>query len=653
MGEDDLDVCDEALSQSHGSNHDNIPMITSMTVEPSSTAVEMAVAGDIPPASEEPLDDSSAMQQQQEMDKQQQIMFSSSLTTLLESLQQENEALKQENHALSVQVHQLSIEINELHKKLGDDLHTPAVSASVATAAAVGMDAMANHHSVSQEESAMDAVAAQELANYQSALTLSETQKSQLLHENHILRERCMQAGIPITDVVSSMVVAPPLATGHHQQHHHQQQQPLGVEEGEGHGNGGGVDVDVVVGGGASLGGHDHPVLPLEHQRELEHEQQAVASQKDGIERGEKTSRSQEKWESHFDRLVQYKRDHGNCLVPTSTELGRWLCRQRHNFKYKSLKEDRKERLMALDKTCLGERVAELGVYSGVDVSIECGGNGGDGGHEGDVGMDVSGGDVSVAMDGDQMVGSTAADNVKGNSATASWGATSTLMNAKTKYNYAYETKLHAKWNKFFKQLEDYKAENGHCNYPTMNGSLGRWISRQRTLYRSKKLKTDRYEKLVSIGFMFEDATALEFRGKLDQQWDDMYNRLVEHKESKGHCFDVPENLPLGKWLYRQRWLYRHGNLRKDRAEKLLAIGFEDKKVLKRASDDDDDGMSGEQSFKKKKRKMEVINNTHEYEPGPSEEDETLEQFDDADTQFKSETEKNTPSPSCGGVASV
>lgn len=61
-----------------------------------------------------------------------------------------------------------------------------------------------------------------------------------------------------------------------------------------------------------------------------------------------------------------------------------------------------------------------------------------------------------------------------------------------------------------------------------------------------------------------------------------MYTDLVGHKIKVGHCFDVPETNALGKWLYRQRWLFRHGNLRKDRAEKLLALGFEDKKVLKR-----------------------------------------------------------------------
>jgi hypothetical protein len=152
-----------------------------------------------------------------------------------------------------------------------------------------------------------------------------------------------------------------------------------------------------------------------------------------------------------------------------------------------------------------------------------------------------------------------------------------TIQN-KTKYNQEYEGKLHEKWNAFFTQLVEFKNKTGHANFPTMHGSLGRWISRQRTLYRQSKLKADRYEKLKDIGFMFEDATADEFQNKNDQAWLDMFRQLEEHKQKKGHCFDISESSKLGKWLYRQRWMYRKGNLRDDRAEKLLAIGFDERK---------------------------------------------------------------------------
>jgi hypothetical protein len=33
-----------------------------------------------------------------------------------------------------------------------------------------------------------------------------------------------------------------------------------------------------------------------------------------------------------------------------------------------------------------------------------------------------------------------------------------------------------------------------------------------------------------------------------------IYQNLLEQKETKGHCFNVPKTLPLGRWLRRQRW---------------------------------------------------------------------------------------------------
>jgi hypothetical protein len=135
---------------------------------------------------------------------------------------------------------------------------------------------------------------------------------------------------------------------------------------------------------------------------------------------------------------------------------------------------------------------------------------------------------------------------------------------------------------RLFVELVKYKEMNGHCNIPIVNVSLGSFITHQRILFRSKTLKADRYEKLVGIGFAFEDVTALEFKGKLDQQWQEMYQKRFEHKEMNGHCFNVPKTIPLGRWLRWQRWLYRNGNLREDRADQLLSVGFDDKHILKK-----------------------------------------------------------------------
>jgi hypothetical protein len=100
-------------------------------------------------------------------------------------------------------------------------------------------------------------------------------------------------------------------------------------------------------------------------------------------------------------------------------------------------------------------------------------------------------------------------------------------VNSKRKHNQAYESKLHVKWNRLFMELVDYKEKNGHCNIPYRNDSLQRWIERQRTLFRSNKLKEDRYEKLVGIGFTFVYKSNL---------CNTQFMELVKYKERNGYC---------------------------------------------------------------------------------------------------------------------
>eukprot|EP00979_Chaetoceros_neogracilis_P007710 scaffold1641_cov250-Chaetoceros_neogracile.AAC.4 len=140
-------------------------------------------------------------------------------------------------------------------------------------------------------------------------------------------------------------------------------------------------------------------------------------------------------------------------------------------------------------------------------------------------------------------------------------------MNAREKFN-------DEKWNTFFMELVEYKEKNGHCNFPTSNGSLGKRISRQRALFRSKKLKADRYEKLVGIGFAFENKIG-------NEKWNRRFVELVEYKEKNGHCNIPTTNGSLGQWVMRQRSLFRSKKLKADRYEKLVGIGliFEDAKV--------------------------------------------------------------------------
>jgi hypothetical protein len=61
-----------------------------------------------------------------------------------------------------------------------------------------------------------------------------------------------------------------------------------------------------------------------------------------------------------------------------------------------------------------------------------------------------------------------------------------------------------AGWDVRFDQLRAFKAERGDCRVPfgfKENRQLGKWVSKQRELFKKKKMKPDRIAKLKAIGF--------------------------------------------------------------------------------------------------------------------------------------------------------
>eukprot|EP00979_Chaetoceros_neogracilis_P011024 scaffold2654_cov245-Chaetoceros_neogracile.AAC.2 len=137
-------------------------------------------------------------------------------------------------------------------------------------------------------------------------------------------------------------------------------------------------------------------------------------------------------------------------------------------------------------------------------------------------------------------------------------------MNARGKYE-------HEKWNERFMELEKYKEKNGHCDCLTNKGSLGGWIQHQRNLFKSKELKADRYEKLVGVGFIFENAKV----ARDNEKWNRRFMELVKYKQKNGHCnCPTKKNGSFGKWIANQRFLFKSKKLNADRCEKLVGIGF-------------------------------------------------------------------------------
>jgi hypothetical protein len=254
------------------------------------------------------------------------------------------------------------------------------------------------------------------------------------------------------------------------------------------------------------------------------------------------------KWDTRFIELEKYKEKNGHCNCPRRNgSLGEWISKQRTLFISKTLKEDRYEKLVGIgfifesNNVKWDTRFIELEKYKEKNGHCNC---------------------------------------PQKNGSLGEWiSKQRTLFTSKTLKEDRYDKLVgigfifesnNVKWNTRFMELEKYKEKNGHCNCPQKNGSLGSWISTQRNLFTSKTLKEDRYDKLVGIGFEFEDAK-VEFD---NVKWNTRFMELEEYKGKNGHCNVPKRNGSFGSWISTQRTLFRSNKLKEDRYEKLVGIGF-------------------------------------------------------------------------------
>ena len=122
-------------------------------------------------------------------------------------------------------------------------------------------------------------------------------------------------------------------------------------------------------------------------------------------------------------------------------------------------------------------------------------------------------------------------------------------------------------WLEKYDALKSYKEDNGHCNVPTHTSSLGYWVGQQRALYKKGRLLQDRIDRLNGIGF--------EWGRGSNSLWEERYDELKVFHNDNGHCNVPVRASPLGKWVSRQRTLYKKGCLERGRIDRLDEIGFD------------------------------------------------------------------------------
>ena len=80
-------------------------------------------------------------------------------------------------------------------------------------------------------------------------------------------------------------------------------------------------------------------------------------------------------------------------------------------------------------------------------------------------------------------------------------------------------------------------------------------------------MSEERIKPLEDIGFEWS------LQKDLNEAWEDRFNELVAYKEKNGNC-NAPQKCSLGKWVIRQRALYKRGEMPETRISELDGIGF-------------------------------------------------------------------------------
>ncbi|MFP3727892.1 helicase associated domain-containing protein [Priestia filamentosa] len=304
-----------------------------------------------------------------------------------------------------------------------------------------------------------------------------------------------------------------------------------------------------------------------------------LANQKSGYKRNTLTEEKVEKlkelgaigttykgdWEQGFNALSNFKKQYGHCNVTRKRDskdyeynkLANWIQAQRQLYKKNMLDKDQITQLEELGfKWVLRERVGWDGKYQ---MLLEYYNQHGD--------CLVPQGKEEYKSLGNWVNQQRVAYHNK--------NLSQEKIRKLEKLDFIWDVKViedSASWENKYEELVDYYNQHGHCLVPIGKeeyGSLGNWVSTQRTAYRNKILSEERIQKLKELDFVWN------VRPKFG--WENKYQMLVDYYNQHGHCL-VSKNQKgyegLASWITRQRAAYRNKTLPEERIQKLEEIGF-------------------------------------------------------------------------------
>ena len=127
-------------------------------------------------------------------------------------------------------------------------------------------------------------------------------------------------------------------------------------------------------------------------------------------------------------------------------------------------------------------------------------------------------------------------------------------------------------WMGMFEKLVQYKKQHKNTLVPKLycvDPKLGSWVTTQRYHYRKDKLLPNRCALLKSIGFKLD-----AHNGNYQQLWMGMFHKLVAYNEQHKNTLVPHHDSKLGRWVYKQRHIYKRGELLPARIALLKSIDF-------------------------------------------------------------------------------
>jgi hypothetical protein len=275
-------------------------------------------------------------------------------------------------------------------------------------------------------------------------------------------------------------------------------------------------------------------------------------------------------WEDRYQRLLRYREEHGDCLVPVfhldpdGVRLGVWVGTQRQVLgNYHCLDEHRR----SLRPDFVRERYEKLKAIGFCFRAVR---------------------DATVEARWKRWYDELVAHHAQFGDGKVSYNAKSPLSRWVNKVRNVKRNKISRdqreqleklgfiwgnvgdyRWDTRFAQLEQFRQQHGHCitkrvdeaDYP----GLYWWVRNQRIL--RNRMVPERRAKLDAMpGFVWSE---------LEAQWSAMYDQLRRYREEHGDC-NVPVRYPgvpgLGAWVRTQR--ASRTNVTPAHRELLDALGF-------------------------------------------------------------------------------